>query len=216
MKIKKQTISDNISEYLRDQIMTRKLKEGDRIVESQIAKELGVSQAPVREALLQLEGMGLVKNKPYVGSYVLPVDMDVIQQAYELRNMLEAYAATLVIDKINEEEVARMEGHLQNMRDALARDDRRTIIDEDNKFHGVVVKRVGNPMLLKMWQMSSTQWSSLTITYFDDMDYIVESHVRIIEYLREKNLEALKKELQIHFKNAAAITLHAFEKICEK
>lgn len=216
MKIKKQTISDNISEYLRDQIMTRKLKEGDRIVESQIAKELGVSQAPVREALLQLEGMGLVKNKPYVGSYVLPVDMDIIQQAYELRNMLEAYAATLVIDKINEEEVARMEGHLQNMRDALARDDRRTIIDEDNKFHGVVVKRVGNPMLLKMWQMSSTQWSSLTITYFDDMDYIVESHVRIIEYLREKNLEALKKELQIHFKNAAAITLHAFEKICEK
>ena len=58
--------------------MTRKLKEGDRIVESQIAKELGVSQAPVREALLQLEGMGLVKNKPYVGSYVLPVDMDII------------------------------------------------------------------------------------------------------------------------------------------
>ena len=78
MKIKKQTISDNISEYLRDQIMTRKLKEGDRIVESQIAKELGVSQAPVREALLQLEGMELVKNKPYVGSYVLPVDMDII------------------------------------------------------------------------------------------------------------------------------------------
>ncbi len=78
MKIKKQTISDNISEYLRDQIMIRKLKEGDRIVESQIAKELGVSQAPVREALLQLEGMGLVKNKPYVGSYVLPVDMDII------------------------------------------------------------------------------------------------------------------------------------------
>ena len=78
MKIKKQTISDNISEYLRDQIMTRKLKEGDRIVESQIAKELGVSQAPVREALLQLEGMGLVKNRPYVGSYVLPVDMDII------------------------------------------------------------------------------------------------------------------------------------------
>ncbi len=78
MKIKKQTLSDNISEYLRDQIMTRKLKAGDRIVESQIAKELGVSQAPVREALLQLEGMGLVKNKPYVGSYVLPVDMDII------------------------------------------------------------------------------------------------------------------------------------------
>ena len=47
-------------------------------MESQIAKELGVSQAPVREALLQLEGMGLVKNKPYVGSYVLPVDMDII------------------------------------------------------------------------------------------------------------------------------------------
>lgn len=216
MKIKKQTISDNISEYLRDQIMTRKLKEGDRIVECQIAKELGVSQAPVREALLQLEGMGLVKNKPYVGAYVLPIDMDVIQQAYELRNMLETYAVSLVIDKINEEEVARMEKHLQNMRDALARDDRRTIIDEDNQFHSVVVKHIGNPMLLKMWQMSSTQWASLTITYYDDMDYIVESHVKIIECLRTKDLESLKKELQIHFKNAAAITLHAFEKICEK
>lgn len=213
MKIKKQTISDNISSYLRDQIMTQKLKAGDRIVESQIAKKLDVSQAPVREALLQLEGMGLVKNKPYVGSYVLPVNMDIIQQAYQLRNILEAYASTLVIEKIKEEEIARMEKHLQNMRAALTQNDRKTIIDEDNQFHSVIVKCVGNPLLLKMWQMSSVQWSSLTITYYDDMEYIVESHVKILEYLREKNLEALKKELENHFKNACTITLHAFEKI---
>lgn len=212
MKIKKQTISDNISRYLRDQIMTQKLKAGDRIVESQVAKELEVSQAPVREALFQLEGMGLVENKPYVGSYVLPFNKDIIDQAFELRNMLEAYAAEHAIGKMREEDIEEMEEHYRNMRKALTKGDKVKIIDEDNNLHAVMVKSVGNPMLLKMWQMSALQWASLTISYFDDMEYIVQSHVKIIELLREKDIEALRKELRVHFENARVISQHAFEK----
>ena len=69
---------EEVLNAIRDAIFAGELNPGDKIIETFWAKELGVSQAPVREALLQLEGMGLVKNKPYVGSYVLPVDMDII------------------------------------------------------------------------------------------------------------------------------------------
>lgn len=213
MKIKKRTISDDISRYLRDQIMTGKYETGHRIVESQVARDLGVSQAPVREALLQLEGMGLVESKPYVGCYVLPVNTGVIKQAYELRDMLEAYAATLAIDKMQEDEIGEMEQHLQNMRKALAENDRQTIIDEDNNLHSVLIKKVGNPLLLKMWEMSSVQWANLTISYYDDLEYIVESHVKIIEYLKAKDLDSLKQELDKHFDTACKITMHSFEKL---
>lgn len=213
MKIKKQTISDNISRYLRDQIMTQKLRAGDRIVESQVAKDLGVSQAPVREALLQLEGMGLVESKPYVGCYVLPFNTEIINQAFELRNMLEAYSAEFAVEKMKKQDICEMEEHLQNMWKALDAGDRLTIINEDNNLHAVMVKSVNNPMLLKMWQMSALQWASLTISYYDDMEYIVRSHVKIIELLRKKDLGELKKELKIHFENARGITQTAFAKI---
>lgn len=213
MKFKKHTISDEIRDYLRDNIISGTYPTGYRIVESQIAREFGVSQAPVREALLQLEGMGLVASKPYVGSYVLPFNVDVIKQAYELRDILEAYAAALAIDKIDENDIDELNQHLNNMREALKRNDRQTIFDEDTHLHSVLVKKVDNPLLLKMWEMSSVQWANLTISYYDDLAYIVESHVKIVEYIKSKDLVSLKKELDKHFETACQITLDSFEKL---
>lgn len=213
MKFKKHTISDEIRDYLRDNIISGTYPTGYRIVESQIAREFGVSQAPVREALLQLEGMGLVASKPYVGSYVLPFNVDVIKQAYELRDILEAYAAALAIDKIDENDIDELNQHLNNMREALRRNNRQTIIDEDTNLHSVLVKKVDNPLLLKMWEMSSVQWANLTISYYDDLDYIVESHVKIVEYIKSKDLVSLKKELDKHFETACHITLDSFKKL---
>lgn len=211
MKMKRQTISDNVSAFLRDQILRQKLKSGDRIVESQIAKDLGVSQAPVREALLELEGMGLVEIKPYVGCYVLPYNSDILDQAYELRSILESYAAAYAVEYLEEEKIAIMEGIIQEMREFLKIDDRKSIFDKDFTFHEIIINSVGNPMLQKMWRMASIPWSNVTITYVDDMNYIVESHVKILEYLRAKNADALKDELSRHFDNARVIARHAFE-----
>ena len=211
MKIKKQTISNKVFEYLRDQIISQKLKSGDRIVESQVAKELGVSQAPVREALLQLEAMGLAESKPYVGCTVLPVNMNIIDEAYELRTMLEIYAVEKTIDTFATDDIQEMEYHFHKMQEALKVGDRETIIEEDFLCHEVIMKKTKNPMLPKMWRMTAEQWSSLTITYYDNMNYIVDSHVDIIKLLQEKNVNRLKEELKKHFNTARLITRHAFE-----
>ena len=66
----KATLRKNIREYIKEQIASGRFKAGDRVVETQLAKELNVSQAPVREAVLELSAMGLLEERPYSGSFV--------------------------------------------------------------------------------------------------------------------------------------------------
>ena len=108
MKIQKKMISSQVSSYLRDQIMRSELKPGERIVESQVARTLGVSQAPVRDALRELEGMGCVEIRPYIGCRVLPIDQRRMREAYDIRLLLESYAATIAVNKLTDEQLKRM------------------------------------------------------------------------------------------------------------
>ncbi|KZL89263.1 GntR family transcriptional regulator [Clostridium magnum] len=68
--IKKSTLRNEVSRKIRELIFNNELKRGERIVETRIAKELGVSQSPVREAIRKLELMGLIENKPFLGCFV--------------------------------------------------------------------------------------------------------------------------------------------------
>ena len=72
-------LHEEVSQYIKETILTGELKPGDRIVESRLAQELGVSQAPVREALRELEFRGLVEQKPFSGTYVKQVTVKEIR-----------------------------------------------------------------------------------------------------------------------------------------
>ena len=99
-QIRKTKISDQVCSYIRDMIIQGELKDGERIVESQIARELNISQAPVREALRTLEEMSFVENRPYVGSFVLPATEKKLEQAYNMRSVLECMAAEEAIHTV--------------------------------------------------------------------------------------------------------------------
>ena len=125
--------------------------------------------------------------------------------------MLEIYAVEKTTDTFATDDIQEMEYHFHKMQEALKVGDRETIIEEDFLCHEVIMKKTKNPMLLKMWRMTAEQWSGLTITYYDNMNYIVDSHVDIIKLLQEKNVNRLKEELKKHFNTARLITRHAFE-----
>lgn len=208
--IQKEKISSQVSDYIKRQIITRKLRDGDRIVESQIARQLGISQAPVREALKELEGMGMIEIRPYSGCYVLPFDETKLNQAYELRSLLEEYAANYAVNMISSEDIEEMEGLLEDMRKDADRDDKWSLIENDVLFHEVLVKAAKNIMLEKMWRIASVpQWSSLTILSYGDIHYFSESHAVLIECLKNHDGERLKEELHKHFRNAADIARKA-------
>ena len=89
----KETLRTNIKDYIQKQIAAGVYRPGDRIVETQLAREMNVSQAPVREALLELAAMGLVEERPYSGTFVRHLKASDIEDIYNTRAFLDEYAA---------------------------------------------------------------------------------------------------------------------------
>ena len=142
--VAKETLRSNIKSYIQRMIAEGVYKPGDRIVETRLAKELNVSQAPVREAMLELSTMGLLEERPYSGTYVRDLSVAEIEDIFNTRAFVEEYAATRAAKRVTDEQLAEMEEILQQMeRD---RDqDLSVFVDLDMEFHGLVMDAAGSP-----------------------------------------------------------------------
>jgi DNA-binding GntR family transcriptional regulator len=113
-------IRSNLREQIKGVILQRILDgeypSGARIVETRIAQELGVSQAPVREALRDLEQLGCIVHEPFRGCSVRAFSADELLEAFPVRAALEALAARLAADRITEPELLRLAELLETMR----------------------------------------------------------------------------------------------------
>src|SRR5262245_26701993 len=121
--LERRVFREEIREQLIEDILNGKLSPGARIVETRIAQQFGVSQGPVREALRDLELFGFVVSSPFRGTQVRKISTDDLLEIYPIRAALEAVAARAAAMKIDEATLARLEEHLDAMRDASKRDD---------------------------------------------------------------------------------------------
>jgi len=207
--IQKTKFSDQASKYIRDLIVNKQLHSGDRIVETKIAKQLGISQAPVREALRELEGMGLVEIKPYSGCTVSPLTKKKLLQVYTLRSMVECHAVDEAIGQISDHDFRVMKEKIELMQKDALTGDMGTLVEHDVEFHEILVKSAGNAMLEKMWRLvGAGLWSSITVMSYPNLNYFATSHDGILEMAKARNVQALKDELEQHFNRAAHIVVH--------
>jgi len=113
------TKSKIIYEELKKGILNGTYKPQQRIITSEVAKEFGASESPVREAIKQLESDGLIENTPYVGAVVTNFDMEDIEKIYEVRSFLEGLAARIAAQNIKEDEMVLLEQHVADIEKAL-------------------------------------------------------------------------------------------------
>lgn len=132
----KATLRKEIRAYIQDQIVSGRFQAGDRIVETQLAKELHVSQAPVREAILELAAMGILEERPYSGSFVRSLTLEDIEDIYNTRAFLDEYAARQAARKITPEQLAKLRELLQEMDEA---GNPRDFVEKDMAFHAMIV-----------------------------------------------------------------------------
>ena len=107
--LQKKVLSEQIREQLMESIVNGDIKPGTKLVENTLAKEFGVSQAPVREALKSLESLGLVLVEPYKGTTVKKFGIETMQEYFVVRSELEGLAARLACQNITEEELHELE-----------------------------------------------------------------------------------------------------------
>jgi DNA-binding GntR family transcriptional regulator len=134
-----------VRELLEEAILEGELKPGERLRAEALARRFGTSRTPVREALLQLEGQGLVEVEPNRGAVVRSFDRDDVRDLYEVRALIEPHAAARAATRIDS-------GQLERMRALCVKAERRStkVADQivyNEEFHRIVVTAAGSPRL---------------------------------------------------------------------
>jgi DNA-binding GntR family transcriptional regulator len=141
---------DRIHDLLVARILDGHYPAGTQLKELALAREFNVSQAPIREALRELEGAGLVSSERYRGTRVRGVDDAEMRQSYELRATIEARAVELAIP-CTPETLAGLHQALAAMRAAVAVDDNERYIDAALRLHRNLIEASGNRVFVTVW-----------------------------------------------------------------
>src|SRR5688500_2283028 len=150
--LSRSVLADQVKDRILEDILNGRHPPGSRIIETKVARELGTSQAPVREALRGLEALGVVEITPFRGSRVRRPSRREIMEAYAVRSALEALGARMAVPRMPEADLADLAGHLEAMRAAARDGDGRALADADARFHGRIVELADSGTLEKVWR----------------------------------------------------------------
>ena len=150
---------------IKDGILSGRLRPGERLLENQLAEELGVSRTPIREALRMLEIENLVDLIPRKGAQVREMSEKDIKDVLEIRKVLEELAAGLAAENITRQSISDLkEAHLDFMK-AFDRGDREGVLEADTRFHDIIFCATKNDKLVQIISNISIQIYRYRITY---------------------------------------------------
>ena len=195
---------EEIRNAIREAIFAEELRPGDRIIETYWAKELGVSQGPVREAIRDLEALGLVETVPFKGSRVRLLSKKDIQDNYSVRICLESKSIRDAITMLTDDQLnvltEQLSEILKEMDDCAGRGDLRAFTDSDTAFHRAIIVATENQVLLKLWeQCNMRNWFHVSaLTDAASLKQLQSGHQRIFTAIRAKNVEEATTTLEYH------------------
>jgi DNA-binding GntR family transcriptional regulator len=198
-------LRDQVRDLLLARILSGDYEPGSRIVETRVAQELGISQAPVREALRDLEQLGCVVHEPFRGCSVRELSMDDLLEAFPVRAALESVAARLAADRITDDELALLDGFVDTMRAAGAEGDALAESTADAAFHATIVEAARNRVLARQWSQLQPQartFISITLPA-SARGPVADRHLPILEALRGRDPERAATAMQDHLSEVA-------------
>ena len=169
--------------------MSGDLQPGDRIVESKMATQLSVSQAPVREAVQQMVGEGLLVTLARFGTFVRELDDHDIRDVYSVREALETVAMVATLRQpVVARETAALERLYEAMLDAADADDSSRLVELDMRFHKEIIRLSGNqalPDVIGPLLSQTAAFISITnLVYFESLREVAETHLPLLELIQ--------------------------------
>ena len=198
--LRRTTLRDQIKDRLVQRILDGTYGPGDRIVESQVATEFGTSQAPVREALLELEALRFVETRPHRGARVREVTTQELGQIYPVRAALEEVAGRAAAARMSGERLSALADELAGMRRAAEAQDLHAQLLHDVRFHEIIVEASGNQVLAEVWRSLRVEARTLisVIRADSDLRMIAEMHRPVLQALQSRDPELAGKEMRAH------------------
>lgn len=172
------SLTDATTELLRERIIQGAFAPGQRLVEVEIARQLGTSRGPVREALAVLRAEGLTRDEPGRGSYVTALRDRDVEEVYEVRAALETGAAFLVIERNDPAVMDVLDAALGEMRRAALAHERAAFVEADLGLHAALCRGSGNE---RLYRMSENQTGLLRTLIRLEMERVVERFEPLLE-----------------------------------
>ena len=200
-KLKKRPLyKEEVKDVLKKAILSGKLQPGDRIVETQLAKSLGLSQSPVREAIQDLTTAGLIENIPYKGAFVKKITKKELIDSYHVRIGLEHVGIQDAVREITDEKLDELKAVLESMESAAAKQDFDGYIAGNIMFHQLIMEISPNDLLVKFWNQSSVQTWTYIGTGFSEQPLVelAKRHYAIYDALKARDAKKASFEAQRH------------------
>lgn len=206
-------LREQIKNHIVERIIDGTYGPGARIVESQLAKEFGTSQAPVREAIRDLEGMHLIESRPHKGARVRELTPERLSQVYPVRATLEELAGRTAAPRMTDAVLETLTSELDAMSDAADADDPRAQMIHDTRFHEIIVESTGNEVLLDVWHSLRVETGTLisVIKSAWDLHMIAEMHRPVLNALRQRDSDMAATEMRSHIEFFGALVLRHTE-----
>ncbi len=201
-RTKPASLSDQVYEQLRSAIITAERNPGEKLVELEIAAEMGTSQGPVREALQRLERDGLVERQARSATYVSNISTDEMYELSSIRSEIEGFAIRRAAQKVTPDQCDYLQHLIQEMEQAGKREDMITLAEFDMQFHRYIIECGGSAGLLRMWITLSSQIQRFIVQshprHYSNLVELGTRHESIVAALRQQNGEAAAQAIQSH------------------
>ena len=197
-------LRDVVMNTLRSAILRGDLKPGERLMEIHLAKQLGVSRTPVREAIRLLEAEGLAVTVPRRGAHVAKMTEKDLFDVLEIRDALDELAVKDACLRMTDADYNELSEAFLQFKKACATGDVRVIADADENFHSVIYKASKNPKLVIIVENLKEQMYRFRYEYLrgiEDFSGLIAEHEAIMKDLSDRNEEAVREEMHKHLRN---------------
>jgi len=175
-------LPEKLAELFRELILQGEWKPGSQLVETAVAKQFGVAQPTVREALKQLEAEGLILRRPYRSCEITSLTREEVDQIFRLRIEWEALAAELAVENRNNWAPDQLAAALEKLKQAAAARDVNAFYKYDLEFHKTLWSYTGNPFLVKaLSQITIPLFAFWTLRVLRDTEVDLEQQAKCHE-----------------------------------
>lgn len=209
-----QPLREVVCETLRGAIRKGKLKPGERLMESQLAEDLGVSRTPVREAIRKLELEGYVIMMPRRGTYVANLSIRDVNEVFEIRTSLDSLASGLAAERITDEELERLQRLLVAIGGYIEENDMDKIVECDTEFHDLLYQASRNSRLVGIifnLREQLTRFRSTSMAFPGRLKATLEEHRRIVEAIAQGDVAEARAAAEYHMEKSEQTLLESME-----
>lgn len=200
----KDSLMNQAYRAIKESISSNAVKPGDLLSENQIAKELGMSRTPVREALRMLESEDYIEVRNGIGIFVKSISLEDIRDIFQVRKALELIAAETAIYNITQQDVLALEHCFHQLLDDHNNQrpvDLKEFIDIDYQLHELLVARCSNKYVSSIMQGihgNSKRFLGLSFESLNSLAESTEQHLHLLALIRQRDQEGLQEALAQH------------------